>query len=953
MAYSEPTEDLIGMVMEITGSTERDRPIITAALQQKGNDVEAVIAEFFDAGADKFRSRYGWDETPFLSNREGDEPSAAGGGNPSFVIHPPDDNQVLYGADPYPGAPSRPPSRTNNRSPMSTNMVDLSSVEYTGDTPISRQEEEAQLQRAINESLNASGVQSPQPPPGPPPLPPLLSQQESGITSAGLGHVHFGPANRPDYDPNEWAMIQLKNNEADPEPARRGRTSGVPAFLRCRSSEDWKQHRLGGLLTVLHSIPAARNVLLRTGPEPPYGYGQDPEWWKGNPILPPDMQRDREKSLYEGLDGYFLPPWCDEVHRLIAFLDSTERSYGTADILADCRHEQVNDSGDREWDFFLNFLWYQRDTDDRIPDTVLTSTYNSIQGSEQNLHQCNITDVNITGQDLPEAKSLYDILDRLYFADPDVDMEIARSTSITQAAKVTIFRFTNQDGFSGPIDIPETLYIDRYLASNREMIAQYELEKPTLRSAVKESHAREKHLTEGFDPKSQKSYDRRTIGKAAIQRCWEKIRQIKNQAFWKDHQEDRTKGEAGFYLPEHTGQPNLTSDEALVVAYYEAKIRTLETNLADIDSILNNIILPERAALEKLSEELLKGYREPSPKNGWNPTHRYTLRGVVSEVNKVFLRRREPVLMEMDDASAPVEQWLKIWVSPEDDNVVMSEPTTFDVVLSEGCGHNKCPVLIYATEKVMDENPDPLSSALRTFVKFDNRHFKQEQVQSELHGLPREKKRGSPGGAGSQPKRRNRSNSMDSMATNQASVGDLDDDMRDAPFENDDDLPVGVSDSIVMNMDHDDMLPQHHREHREALVDVSDSQQRYNAHSFQGDGSVDDPVDLLTPDPEAMDYTNTNGLSGISEFGSSPSTVGRTSRQLASVYIDSDQAKRDESSINGGDIPLSSGTTQNQQPEMKERATMPLLTRADTIKSLSGDRDDNELASGMDGPPVS
>jgi hypothetical protein len=75
----------------------------------------------------------------------------------------------------------------------------------------------------------------------------------------------------------------------------------------------------------------------------------------------------------------------------------------------------------------------------------------------------------------------------------------------------------------------------------------------------------------------------------------------------------------------------------------------------------------------------------------------------------------------------------------------------------------------------------------QTFIRFDNRLFKQELAQEG----PRDKKRSGFTSPASPSKRVNRESSVDSMATNAASAGDLDDDMRDAPFEADDPFLVG------------------------------------------------------------------------------------------------------------------------------------------------------------------
>lgn len=118
---AEPTEDDIVGVCGICGlDSIRDRALVIGALKAKNNNLEAVIGEFFD-DADKFRQQYTWDESAFSTGRDGDA-NAAG---ISFNIHSPDENPVIHGVEPSASftAPSRPPSRANNRSPLGR-MID-------------------------------------------------------------------------------------------------------------------------------------------------------------------------------------------------------------------------------------------------------------------------------------------------------------------------------------------------------------------------------------------------------------------------------------------------------------------------------------------------------------------------------------------------------------------------------------------------------------------------------------------------------------------------------------------------------------------------------------------------------------------------------------------------------------------------------------------------------------
>jgi len=149
--------------------------------------------------------------------------------------------------------------------------------------------------------------------------------QESGVTNTN--EVHFGPATRSQYETSNWAMVPMGKSSVrevlnDPEPAERKRGLNVPAFLK----PSFENHRLGALITIYSEIPLIREVFLpRAGQDVAPNYGYDKEWWTGKAIDVPavfgeDVTPPSEVNL--------------ELQRLMAFLDKTERSYGSAEALA-------------------------------------------------------------------------------------------------------------------------------------------------------------------------------------------------------------------------------------------------------------------------------------------------------------------------------------------------------------------------------------------------------------------------------------------------------------------------------------------------------------------------------------------------------------------------------------------------------------------------------------------
>ncbi len=468
-----------------------------------------------------------------------------------------------------------------------TRLVDATAGEYNTDAPSNRQEEEDHLMRAINESLTASGVKSlPSFP-----LPPRPQPQQSGITNNGdPSSVYFGPANREDYDPNQWAMVPVSSHDKDPDPSLRVRQPGAPVLLRCRHDINWKKHRIGALLMIYQQIPAARNALLQCGEPPAYGYGNKSDWWQGQPMpVPgqPDTGWTDDSSL----------SWSDELHRLMAFLEATERAYGTADVLARAKHPRTGETGESERDFFQNLFESRR--------RGLTVEHNDVFTSP--VEVLDIDEVRVQGEDSfaildlqcgkdedgLSCQNIYSAMDRVFLADSKVareDLNAARMAWITQPSEIFTCRIQADDGLASPIDLPETFYLDRYLKFHRQQLVQLQLDYVKLSKYYVANAEKEAQLVNWVNPQTNKPYDRRVIVKAGVERCQDKIRRIKNRAFWRKHEQAPPEAEEQYYLPDHVGEPDLLPDEAAVVAHYEAKIRELETDLAEKDRIMKGMI---------------------------------------------------------------------------------------------------------------------------------------------------------------------------------------------------------------------------------------------------------------------------------------------------------------------------------------------------------------------------
>lgn len=281
-----------------------------------------------------------------------------------------------------------------------------------------------------------------------------LPGQENGV--ANTSNQQFGPANREHYDTSAWAMTLSKTTAHEiiinPDPEHRKRGSNEPAFLR--PSE--QTGHLPGLLTILHSIPLAREALL-LGDATIHDYGHDNQWWNGTAINIPKIV---------SLEDYHQnSDWNDMLHeaqRLMAFLDLTDRAYGSSDVMANLNSVQETET--RE--LVPNFLKaWQGAAVRAAPDSQLATIFASValkrplRNVEEPIHsEFACIDPYVESR---HGQDLYDILDHIIWPDsPDTDLD---DVWLDHVAEVFTIRLSSRSGNSLDVKIPPVWYPDRYL----------------------------------------------------------------------------------------------------------------------------------------------------------------------------------------------------------------------------------------------------------------------------------------------------------------------------------------------------------------------------------------------------------------------------------------------------------------------------------------------------------
>lgn len=307
-----------------------------------------------------------------------------------------------------------------------------------------------------------------------------LLPQENGITSTNK--VSFGPATRSQYEQGKWDLVPTSYTQEivlDPEPEDRKRDMSAPAFLK--SGDD--DNRLAALFTIYHEIPMMHEMFLDRANVLGF-YGSNSEWWAGKPIQAPMMSSNVEEDIADFLH---------ELQRLMAFLDQTERSYGSAEALANLP-------------FVRDFCRL-----DREPESAVLEAYKAVFSTD---NQAKIKRIFSRGVDGPEernsqefailqlplpkkdsyADTIYDLADNVLWDSMSIDLD--SSPFLTNIGEVITFQFTGWDeSKKNKVVVPAVWYPDRYLDSGRQAALNMRLEKHRVEVGLERAQTTEDSIT--------------------------------------------------------------------------------------------------------------------------------------------------------------------------------------------------------------------------------------------------------------------------------------------------------------------------------------------------------------------------------------------------------------------------------------------------------------------------
>jgi hypothetical protein len=463
-------------------------------------------------------------------------------------------------------------------------------------------------------------------------------KQETGVTTKS--DAHFGKATRDHYDEGAWAMTLFNTSSEEvvisPDPEDRKRVEGEPAFIRPTQDHLY----LGGLLTILHEIPLAREALLLRN-KVLFDYGHDPQWWNGQAINLPKIVTVHESHEADN-------DWEDIIHeaqRLMAFLDSTQRAFGSSDALANLKHVTSYSSDSEE--VVARFLEKWRDAAIRAdPDNPLATIFMShaYKNSPFEVDEggAPIEKELFTFSPMVEpdhGQTLYDVLDTAIWADsPGEELD---DVWLETVGEVVLMKLDAPDSSkSVDVKIPSVFYPDRYLSSCREISRDFRAKRLKVQEEIDNLEQVVRRLTHPRSPGG--SLTRKDILEKAAAAV--PIMLAKDVAWGDDSM-----------------SPEMANEKA------ERLVRDLKAASVKLETKLKELEDRKQTALEAM-RSYSKSLTEPSQAPGEPPLHKYTLRGVCTEPHVTYVLRAGDTTTsgDIDNENVGATQWWRISFSTED-----------------------------------------------------------------------------------------------------------------------------------------------------------------------------------------------------------------------------------------------------------------------------------------------
>lgn len=689
----EPPEELIGNLVEFCASLGNPitRPNAVRFLKAKNNDVNDAFNAYYN-GEDISQSEQAmqWDEGAWSQGKDGPGAGGSDGMNDSHL---------------RPLLSSTAPTRANSPAPGARSSLH----------PSSKEQEDSDLAQAMAMSQGNGYFQ----------------QQESGMVSAGGQETQFGPANRNDYNMSQWAMVTTNTSTSgeivpDAEVEERSNKAGEPRMLKQSPGAEY----LANVLTILANLNGAREALLMRD-RVKSDYGQDGDWWKGNPVPMPKIVAlgDASGSIEEG-DQY--DDLLVEVQRLMAFLTATDRSYGSAGALLQTEAlKSANPRSVRSNTMLELFMqtWSIAAVAKAGEESRLAHLFNTTVGTNasEGMEETHMSLIDFSVDPNPDANrssDLMELLDGLLWdtSDPNIESD----NYIERPADVLVMRLRQGMSSNGnkqlKVSVPADFYMDKYL-----------------REHIGATRATRREMAKG----------KKKVEK--IEQIEEKLRTWRNPKDGKELDAAMLVGHTLKYYQEENKLAAAAGAQAADPPQYQELSSKLEAVITSIDEKLTTLAEEKQRTLTAIAS---MSHAPPPGLAAKDQKHRYILRGVATKPNITYVLAHEGDNDDDSDAegnadnTAPDDEadttWpgLRWWrleydVQPSGLGARVSKVKCgdYDVFRAVELEHDKA-VLMYAN---MDANvpggdpeaeraePLPLPGPLEEFVRRDNGLFAAER----------------------------------------------------------------------------------------------------------------------------------------------------------------------------------------------------------------------------------
>ncbi|KAJ9657609.1 hypothetical protein H2201_008114 [Coniosporium apollinis] len=528
-------------------------------------------------------------------------------------------------------------------------------------------------------------------------LPPgQATQQETGVT--GTSSTTFGPARLSYYPADAWAMTVAPGNEVSDstEPASMRKRGSEPAFL---TSNEYS-NELPALITILHAIPEVRNAFLCSD-FALTDYGKDADWWKGSSAT---GIRTTDSISTPDQDTPGQETFVAELQRLMAFLDSTERKYGSAQLLMQIPAFEKFMKEDSVSTFLR--VWYGMSRSRGFAGQQLFC-YNRTKVESDSVRRKVLEhDLAIAVSNGDVDASFEDILEKEVYP-PD---EKAAELGFEEFPEVFVVRLTN----AVRVSVPALLNVAPYLIRNTGVIT-------SLREREAESEMELARIDQKINRIGKKTHNGVT-GEVLvlIQRAMTAFGGPVQPTAEGDHA-STTSGQKQDGKIESNGlEPSVAQKaNALIVRQLQAVYDRVQEKL--------NVLEKKKTEIRESIAHQRAQLRSPTPQ-GDHQNPPWSLRGISlnGRVTYVLLPPSSTTTTDTD-GTVPVSQGPTWWRLEERvAAVALEESDVLDQVTRDITGEV---MLVYASPSMLKPAVKDLPTALVEFVKRDNEFFHDELAQ--------------------------------------------------------------------------------------------------------------------------------------------------------------------------------------------------------------------------------